>query len=101
MPSTPSAPRMTQPAAMKTKDYVYGVDKVDGNDAWALFEACAAGDVPRVKALLAKDWRLVNAQYWYQFPLHMAVREGHAEIVQILLNQGADPGQSRYTYDSW
>ena len=39
-----------------------------------LFEACAVGDLPRVKTLLAKDPRLVNAQYWYQFPIHMAVR---------------------------
>ena len=91
----------TQPEAMKTKAYVYGVDSLDGNDAWALFKACAAGDLAKVKELLAKDRRLANAQYWYQFPIHMAVREGHAEIVRLLLEQGADPGQSRYTYNSW
>lgn len=95
------APRMTQPEEMKTKTYVYGVEKVNGYDAWAMFEACAAGDVPKVKTLLAKDPRLVNVQYCYQFPIHMAVREGHAEIVELLLNQGADPGQSRFTYNSW
>ena len=74
---------------------------MNGHDAWALFKACAAGDMPKVKVLLAKDRRLVNAQYWYQFPIHMAVREGHAEIVKLLLDQGADPGQSRFTYNSW
>ena len=37
--------RMTQPPEMRTKDYIYGVEKVDGNDAWALFEACDAGDI--------------------------------------------------------
>src|SRR4030095_9555802 len=78
-----------------------GVEKLNGHDAWALFEACAAGDVLKVKRLLAKDRRLVNAQYWYQFPIHMAVLAGHAEIVKLLLDQGADPGQSRYTYNSW
>ena len=31
----------------------------------------------------------------------MAVREGQAEVVQLLLQAGADPGQSRYTYNSW
>ena len=86
---------------MKTKTYVYGVDSLDGHDAWALFEACAAGDLTNVTELLTKDRRLVNAQYWYQFPIHMAVREGHTEIVRLLLEQGADPGQSRYTYNSW
>ena len=94
-------PRMTQPESMKTKTYVYGVDSLDGNDAWALFEACAAGDLANVKELLAKDRRLVNAQYWYQFPIHVAVREGHADIVRLLLGQGADPGESRFTYNSW
>src|SRR5712691_7569838 len=92
-----SGPRMTQPEAMKTKSYVYGVEKLNGYDAWALFEACAAGDVPKAKSLLAKDRRLVNAQFWYQFPIHMAVRAGHADIVEMLLDRGADPGQSRFT----
>jgi hypothetical protein len=86
---------------MKTKSYVYGVEKLNGYDAWALFTACAAGDWSKVKSLVAKERRLVNAQFWYQFPIHMAVREGHADIVRFLLKQGADPGQSRYTYDSW
>jgi ankyrin repeat protein len=92
---------MTQPEQMKTTAYVYGVEKLNGNDAWALFSACAAGDMPKVKALLTKDRRLVNAQFWYQFPIHMAVRAGYAGIVQLLLAQGADPGQSRFTYNSW
>ena len=95
------AQRMTQPEEMKTTKYVYGVEKLNGNDAWALFKACALGDMPKVAGLLAKDRRLVNAQFWYQFPIHMAVREGYAEIVKLLLDQGADPGQSRFTYNSW
>src|SRR6266853_3566929 len=95
---TPSAlrrsePRITQPEGMKTKAYVYGVEKLDGYDAWALFEASALGDVARVKERLAKDPRLVNAQYWYRFPIHMAVFAENAEIVKLLLDQGADPGQ--------
>ena len=87
--------RMSQPEAMKTNAYVGGVEKLNGHDAWALFKACAAGDMPKVKALLAKDRRLVNAQiYYYQFPIHMAVRAGYAEIVKLLLDQGAEPRNS-------
>ena len=97
----PVGPRLKQPEEMKTTAYVYGVEKLNGYDAWALFEACAAGDLPKVKALVKKDRRLVNAQYWYQFPIHMAVRAGHAVIVKLLLDHGTDPGQSRFTYNSW
>lgn len=93
--------RLTQPEEMKTRAYVYGVEKLNGYDAWALFQACALGNLPKAKSLLAKDRRLVNAQHWYRFPIHDAVSAGHAEIVKLLLEHGADPGQSRYTYDSW
>ncbi len=87
--------RMSQPEGMKTSAYIAGVEKLNGDDAWALFKACAEGDMSKVKALLAKDRRLVNAQiYYYQFPIHMAARAGHAEIVKLLLDQGAKPGNS-------
>jgi ankyrin repeat protein len=98
---TKPALRLTPPEGMKTKAYVYGVEKLNGYDAGKLFEACGLGDVAKAKAFLAKDPRLVNAQYWYQFPIHMAVYAGHAELVKLLLDRGADPGQSHYTYDSW
>src|SRR5690349_15278345 len=97
----PAVPRMTQPEGMKTSAYIYGVDKLNGYDAWKLFEASALGDATKVKTLLAKDRRLVNAQYWYQFPIHMAVFAGNVQIVKLLLDRGADPGQSIYTYNSW
>src|SRR5262245_6119140 len=93
--------RPSQPMEMKTRAYVYGVEKVNGYDAWALFQASVLGDLAKVKALLAKDRRLVNAQHWYQFPIHRAVHAGHTKIVRLLLERNADPGQSRYTYDSW
>ncbi len=86
---------------MNTKTYTYGVEILNEDDVWAIFDASSDGDVPKVNALLEKDKRLVNAQSWYQFPLHRAVEAGHVEVVRILLENGADPGQSRYTYDSW
>ena len=92
---------LLQPDDLKTERYQYGIEAVDGHQAWALFCASGAGDLARVSVMLDRDPRLVNAQYWYQFPIHMAVREGHAEVVQLLLQAGADPGQSRYTYNSW
>jgi len=76
---------------MKTKSYVGGVERVNGHDAWALFKACAVGDMPTVKALLAKDRRLVNAWFSYQLPIHMAVRAGYTQIVKLLLEHGAEP----------
>lgn len=97
----PAMNDMTQPTVMKTMAYIYGVDVLEGDDVWSMFDASANGDVETVLALLAKDQRLVNAQYWYQFPIHRAVEGGHSEIVRILLDSGADPGQSRYTYNSW
>jgi ankyrin repeat protein len=83
--------RMSQPEAMKTNAYVGGVEKVNGDDAWVLFKACAAGDVPKVKALLAKDGRLANAWFSYQLPIHLAVRAGYAEIAKLLLDHSAEP----------
>ncbi len=86
---------------MRTESYINGTAVVNGHDAWALFEACRRGDLPLATSLLDQDPNLVNAQHWYQFPIHMAVRGGHAELVRLLLARGADPGQSVFTYNSW
>ncbi len=84
--------RMTQPEVMKTKAYVSGAETLNGHDVWELFKACAVGDVPKAKALLAKDRRLINAEYVYRYPIDLAVRSGCAEIVKLLLDQGAKTG---------
>ncbi len=70
-------------------------------DEIGIFTAAQNGDAKRVRQILKARPDLVNAQNWYQFPIHTAVREGHAEIVDLLLKAGADPGQSRFTYNSW
>jgi hypothetical protein len=80
---------MTRPEGMKTK-------------TWALCEACARVDVSKVKALLAKDRRPVNAQFWYRFPIHMAVSKGSAEIVELLLEAPTStPGSSNSKGRRW
>jgi RNA polymerase sigma factor (sigma-70 family) len=94
--------RVTQPYSMRTRHYrSSGADELDGNQAWALMRSCALGDGENVDALIAENPRLIQAQYWYQFPLHFAVREGHLEIVRTLLAAGSEPGQSYFMYDSW
>ena len=42
----------TIPDRMRDKRYVYDVDIVDGDQAWALFEACSDGDAQAVRSLL-------------------------------------------------
>ena len=67
-------------------------DWIDGEAAWALFKASVAGDSGTITALLDSDPRLVNALHWYAQPVHMAVRHGHCEATELLLERGADPG---------
>ncbi|MBT7101675.1 sigma-70 family RNA polymerase sigma factor, partial [Candidatus Poribacteria bacterium] len=86
---------LTQPMSMRSTHYVYGVEPIDGNDGWALMRAAAAGDMDEVRRLVEKDCRLIHAERWYQMPLHFAVREGQAEVVRYLLDQGAEIERSR------
>lgn len=58
---------------------------------WDTIVAAAAGDVTTLRTLLERDRRRGRAEYWYTPAVHFAVREGHAEAVQLLLGAGADP----------
>src|SRR5688572_29009140 len=58
---------------------------------WEAMLAAARGDVPALRALLAADPRLSQAEYWYTPVVHFAVREGHRDAVQVLLDASADP----------
>jgi len=62
-----------------------------GCDVWDMICAAAAGDVAALRRLLERDPNLYRAEYWYTQPIHFAVREGHVEAVQVLLDAGADP----------
>ena len=86
---------------MRGERYIYDVDRVDGDQAWALFEACREDDAAAVRALLDSDVNLVHAQNWYTQPIHFATYSNRPEIVRILLEAGAEPGRSRFMYGGW
>jgi ankyrin repeat protein len=58
---------------------------------WALFQACSAGDLGTVQALLAKDRSLARAHYDYRKPLYFAVRENRVDVARLLLEHDANP----------
>jgi ankyrin repeat protein len=72
------------------------LDSDSGRDLWDTITAAAAGDTPPLQRLLERDPGLSQAEYWYTQPIHFAVREGHLEAVQILLEAGADPEWNGY-----
>lgn len=56
-----------------------------------VFEACAAGELPRVQALVEQRPELINAYAPDGFqPLGLAAFFGHTEIVEYLLGKGAE-----------
>lgn len=57
----------------------------------SIYDACAAGDRARVEELLTEDPRLIGFMShdgWT--PLHLASFFGHADVVEFLLDHGAD-----------
>jgi ankyrin repeat protein len=67
-----------------------------GRDIWGTITAAAAGDTPALRRLLERDPTLSQAEYWYTQPIHFAVREGHVDAVQLLLEAGGDPEWNGY-----
>ena len=82
--------RMLQPAALKS-DHKLLWSPGRGTDLWALIQACTAGDLPAVPALIARDPTLARAHYDYRKPLYFAVRENRVDVVRFLLEADYNP----------
>lgn len=70
-------------------------------DAWDLFCAAAEGHLSTIRELIESKPDLMHHQIWYEFPIHFAVRAGHAEAVRLLLEAGTNPARSTFRYSSW
>jgi ankyrin repeat protein len=81
---------MFQPEALKKSEPLVWSPGL-GTDVWQMFCACIAGDLEAVKRLVDKDRSLVRCHYAYRTPLYFAVREDQIDIVDYLLDHGADP----------
>ena len=81
---------MLRPAELKS-DQKLTWSPGRGTDVWALFQACAAGDLPAVQALIARDPSLARAHYHYRKPLYFAVRENRVDVARFLLEHDRNP----------
>lgn len=82
--------RMLQPAELKS-DQPLTWSSGRGTDVWALFQACAAGDLQTVRTLIAKDASLARSHYDYRKPLYFAVRENRVDVARLLLELDTNP----------
>ena len=68
------------------------------DDVFAMFVAARDGDIATVKRLVARIPSLATVEYNYTPPIHFAVREGHRDIAEFLLDHGADPAYRSYPF---
>src|SRR5262245_56292688 len=68
-------------------------------EVWDMLRASFDGDLDRVKTLLERSPGLLTCQYDYTSPLHLAVREGHIDLVTFLVERGAlDPSYRTHPF---
>lgn len=68
------------------------------DDVFAMFVAARDGDIATVKRLVTRSPSIATVEYNYTPPIHFAVREGHRDIVEFLLDHGADPAYRSYPF---
>jgi ankyrin repeat protein len=82
--------RMLQPAELKSdRKLLWSPGR--GSDLWQLFQACIAGDLDAVRALIAADPSLSRAHHDYRKPLYFAVRENRVDVARFLLDHDPNP----------
>src|SRR5499426_2502462 len=57
-------------------------------DVWEMLTSSRDGDLDRAKELAQRCPALITCQYDYTSPLHLAVREGHLDLVHYLVEHG-------------
>ena len=72
--------------------------EVPTDDVYDMFVASRDGDFRGVRRLVELVPALARVEYNYTPPIHFAAREGHREIVEFLLERGADPAYRSYPF---
>lgn len=68
-------------------------------EVWNMLSASFDGDLGRVTALMDRSPGFLACQYDYTSPLHLAVREGHVDLVAFLVERGAlDPSYRNHPF---
>jgi ankyrin repeat protein len=92
---------MIQPNEMKAERPMYIANEVASTTTkvWEMLHASYEGDLDTVKDLTDETPELIYAQYNYTPPIHFAVREGHYQLVEYLLQHGAyNPEYKTYPF---
>lgn len=80
---------LIKPTELENEDTDW-TGRVRNCDVWETLNAARDGNIEKLRSLLDREGALARCEYWYTSPLHFAVREGHVEIVKLLIDRGAD-----------